>query len=203
MNYAHMAADFDLDHPELWRYSLERRFTIVLPRVPATLRSVLFVGLNPSTATHEVDDPTIRREVGFAKAWGYDRYIKANVYALRSTDPKKLYENFEWGCENCLKHRHPDVCVRLQEDGRVCNDKVGPRNKRTIQTLMDEAELIVACWGANKLHEGAVDIAKMIMADPRTRCLGLTKDGAPRHPLYLPKTTPLQMVAPGKGYVAL
>lgn len=171
MNYARMSADFDGRHPEIWRYSLERWLNDV------GARTVLFCGLNPSTATHEVDDPTIRREVGFTQAWGFDRYVKVNVYAKRSTDPKALY-----------------TCA---------HDPVGPRNLRTLKTLMDRAELIVAAWGANKLHPAAIEIAEMILADPRTKCLGLTKQGAPKHPLYLKKDSALVTIPPGKGYIAL
>lgn len=176
MKYAFSTAEFDKERPELYRYSLERLFSFLLPRLPQVRRTVLFVGLNPSTATAEEDDPTIRREVGYAQDWCFDRYLKGNVYALRSTDPSALYDSV---------------------------DPVGPHNKATLKRLMDRADLIVAAWGANKLHPAAVEIAQMILADPRTRCLGVTKGGAPKHPLYLSKTTPLQMVAPAKGYIAL
>jgi hypothetical protein len=67
-----------------YRYWLSRRLSM-------GERFVLFVGLNPSTADAMQDDPTIRREVDFARRWGYDWYLKGNVYAYRSTDPKRLY----------------------------------------------------------------------------------------------------------------
>lgn len=167
-NYAFKSADFDEN--DIWRYGLERWLNMT------STRTVAFFGLNPSVADHEIDDPTIRREVGFTRAWGFARYLKGNVYALRSTDPKALYSAV---------------------------DPVGPRNRATLKALMDRADLIVAAWGANKLHPAAIEIAQMILADPRTRCLGVTKGGAPKHPLYLAKTTPLQMVAPAKGYIEL
>lgn len=66
-----------------YRYELARH----LSNDPAT---VLFIGLNPSTATDVVDDPTVRREVDFARRWGFGRYVKANLYALRSTHPSEL-----------------------------------------------------------------------------------------------------------------
>ena len=66
-----------------YRYELVRH----LSNDPAT---VLFIGLNPSTATDVVDDPTVRREVDFARRWGFGRYVKANLYALRSTHPSEL-----------------------------------------------------------------------------------------------------------------
>lgn len=46
---------------------------------------VNFVMLNPSTADAEVDDPTIRRCIGFAKAWGFAALTVTNLYALRGT----------------------------------------------------------------------------------------------------------------------
>lgn len=167
--YAFKTAEFDKD--ERFRYSLERWFSM------SGKSSVLWVGLNPSTADADIDDPTIRREAEYTRAWGFTRYLKANVHAYRSTNPKWLYgQGF---------------------------DPVGLRNRVVIEELMSRADLIVACWGRNKLHPGAVEIAKIILADPRTRCLGVTKGGAVKHPLYLAKTTSLQQVAPAKGYIAL
>jgi hypothetical protein len=177
--YVFMHAEFDED--EAFRYSLERWFGT------SGKSSALFVGLNPSTATASIDDPTIRREVGYTRDWGYTRYLKANLYAFRSTNPKALYAN-------PCPARAPSL---------PGYEKVGRRNMAAIQALMDRADVIVACWGANKLHPAAIAIAELILADPRTRCLGLTKDGAPRHPLYLPKNAALVPIAPAKGYVAL
>lgn len=53
-------------------------------------KSCVFAMLNPSTADAEMDDPTIRRCVAFAKAWGYDRMEVVNLFAWRATDPKEV-----------------------------------------------------------------------------------------------------------------
>jgi hypothetical protein len=37
--------------------------------------AVNFIGLNPSTADEQEDDPTIRRCIGFARNWGYDALV--------------------------------------------------------------------------------------------------------------------------------
>lgn len=66
-----------------YRYWLSRRLSM-------GERTILFVGLNPSTADAALDDPTIRRCVGFARAWGFDWLFMGNVNAFRSTDPKGL-----------------------------------------------------------------------------------------------------------------
>src|SRR5258707_10232275 len=52
--------------------------------------TVLFVMLNPSTADGQGDDPTIRKCVGFAQRWGYDRMKVVNLFAYRATDPRML-----------------------------------------------------------------------------------------------------------------
>jgi hypothetical protein len=67
-----------------FRYALSRAW------VPDPTRYVLFVGLNPSTADGMVEDPTIRRCIGFAKSWGFDGLWMGNLYAYRATDPRKL-----------------------------------------------------------------------------------------------------------------
>ena len=68
---------------ERYRYRLWRCWD-------ASKWKLAIIGLNPSTATHEEDDPTIRRCIGFAKRDGYGGLLMLNLFALRSTDPKGL-----------------------------------------------------------------------------------------------------------------
>jgi hypothetical protein len=130
-------------------------------------RTILFCGLNPSTATATEDDPTIRREVDFARRWGFDWYFKVNVCAYRSTDPKALATVDELTA-------------------------VGPLNQEWLKTLSHRAEVIVAAWGQNKLPRYAQQLAAWILSRPHTRCLGRNANGTPKHPLYLPASTELQ-----------
>ena len=67
-----------------YRYHLWREWD-------ATLPAVTFVMLNPSTADAEQDDPTIRRCIGFARAWGYGRIEVLNLFAYRATSPRELF----------------------------------------------------------------------------------------------------------------
>lgn len=157
MKYLAMGADISADG--LHRYWLSRRLSM-------GERTVLFVGYNPSTADAQEDDPTIRREVGFSRAWGFDWFFKGNVYAYRSTDPKAL----------------------LTLDTL---EAVGPRNQEALVWLAQRAELVVAAWGQNPLNTYAQQLADRILALPQTRCLGTNKNGTPKHPLYLPKTASL------------
>ena len=86
-----MAAFADISPDGLYRYSLSRRLT-------AGNRTVLFVGLNPSTADATADDPTIRRCAGFARSWSFDWLLMGNLYALRSTDPLEPPHKCPWRC---------------------------------------------------------------------------------------------------------
>lgn len=52
-----------------------------------TLGSVLWIMLNPSTATEAEDDPTIRRCVSFADTWGFGGIDVVNLFAYRATSP--------------------------------------------------------------------------------------------------------------------
>lgn len=150
-----------------YRYWLSRRLSM-------GERTVLFVGLNPSTADATQDDPTIRRCVGFARDWGFDWLLMGNLYAWRSTDPKVLLH---------LNHL----------------EAVGPDNQSALKWLSQKAELVVAAWGRNKLNDYATALGARILALPQTRTLGTNQDGTPKHPLYLPKTSALLAVTPSAG----
>lgn len=121
-------------------------------------KRVLFVMLNPSTADASVDDPTIRRCIGFARSFGCERLDVVNLFAWRATDPSEL---------------------------RRVRDPIGPENDAHIREAGEQADLIVCAWGANDFVlprlRGVLDIL------PRPlHCLGVTKYCAPRHPLYVP-----------------
>ena len=72
----------------LYRYSLTRKWE-------AWKGTVNFIMLNPSTADAQEDDPTIRRCIGFAKAWGYGGIVVTNLFAYRATNPKELKKSFQ------------------------------------------------------------------------------------------------------------
>lgn len=118
---------------------------------------VTFIGLNPSTADDRIDDPTVRRCVGFAQRWGYGQLLLGNLFAYRSTSPGVL--------------------------GRV-SDPVGPLNDRWLRRLVRMANCVVAAWGAGGRLSGR-DEAVLAILGP-AHCLGTTREGHPRHPLYLP-----------------
>lgn len=156
MSYLHMGAELSKDG--LYRYWLSRRLSM-------GERTVLFIGLNPSTADASHDDPTIRRCVGFSRQWGFDWLLMGNVYAYRSTDPRVLL---------------------------TVDDPVGPGNQEALKWMGQKAELVVASWGGVRLTCSAHTLADWVLSWPHTRTLGRNKDGTPKHPLYLSKLTALQ-----------
>ncbi|RWO57153.1 DUF1643 domain-containing protein [Mesorhizobium sp.] len=126
-------------------------------------KACVFIMLNPSTAGGEEDDPTIRRCVGFARAWGYDRLEVLNLFAYRATDPKAL-----------LSLNHDD-------------DPVGESNLSAFNRVLGLPVGIVICaWGAHGGHLGQDETAIGWLGSHRRFALGLTKGGHPKHPLYLP-----------------
>lgn len=140
----------------IYRYTLWRDWTDLL--TPAT-GYAMFIGLNPSTADETNDDPTIRRCVAFAKAWGYDSLCMTNLFAYRATDPADM--------------------MRAAEP-------VGPENDRLLREMAASAGVVVAAWGTLGVYRNrASDVRRML---PHLSCLRLTKDGHPGHPLYLPQT---------------
>jgi hypothetical protein len=130
-------------------------------------RVILFVGLNPSTADANQDDPTIRRCARFALREGFDWLYIGNLYAYRSTQAKVL---------------------RMMDD----LEAVGPDNKKHLQWLTQKAEIVVAAWGAHSLCGYAHTLADWILNLPNCRVLGQNRDGSPKHPLYVRSGAELQ-----------
>jgi len=135
-----------------YRYTLERE-------IPGgNGQAVLFVMLNPSTADASEDDPTIRRCVGFARAWGYSRLLVGNLSAYRATQPAD---------------------VLGQPRGPLCD--------RHLLAMANRAERIVCAWGSNakRMTLRVGDVRAMLGFYRDLYHLGLTQDGHPKHPLYL------------------
>src|SRR6266545_1365167 len=140
------------------QFSPCRRYRYTLGRdavVVGGVGTVVFLGLNPSIADESRDDPTTTRCLAFARRWGFARMEVLNLYAYCSTDPRAL---------------------------RRIDDPVGPDNDRAIAEGCAKADLLIAAWGAHRVDKRAAYVLELI--GKGTHCLGLTKAGAPRHPLY-------------------
>jgi hypothetical protein len=120
--------------------------------------------LNPSTADHERNDPTIARCERRARALGFGSLIVWNLFALRATDPKTLKDT---------------------------DDPVGPDNDGFIAEALHETKskkgTVVVGWGANgdylERYSKILAVAQLMRL--QLYCLGITSSGQPKHPLYI------------------
>jgi hypothetical protein len=126
-----------------------------------------FIMLNPSTADADVDDQTIRKCVRFAEIHGSRAIVVLNLFAFRARDPKDLEAAHRSGV-----------------------DIIGPDNRYFHRSYQPALSTIVAAWGAHRLAAYGVDEMSHLWRQ-RFQCLGVTRDGAPRHPCYLGYDTPL------------
>jgi hypothetical protein len=139
-----------------YRYRLERDL--------GSRRTVTFCLVNPSTATAETDDATIRRCIGFSRSWGFGRLLVVNLFAYRATDIRKL---------------------------REVQDPVGPNNDAHILEAANEAELLIAAWGVLDPKvpcalRPRADHVLSLLAGRLVHCLRRTPGGYPEHALFLP-----------------
>ncbi len=126
----------------------------------------VFVMLNPSTADAEKDDPTVRRCIGFAGSWGCGGLVVVNLFAFRATDPADL-----------AKAAAP----------------IGPDNDQYVRDAAREGSPVVAAWGAHAPAAGRAAVVRYVLdqAGVPLKALGFTKEGFPRHPLYVRGDAPL------------
>ena len=134
-----------------YRYALSRTWD-------GKKKTVLFIGLNPSTADEKIDDPTIRRCINYAQNWGYGSLLMVNLFAYRTTIPTEL---------------------------KNVKNPIGNDNNLHITELLKKADLAVAAWGnEGSLLNRDKDVKKII---PKLMCLKINKSGQPAHPLYQKK----------------
>lgn len=141
-----------------YRYRLWREWDTSRPALG-------FLMLNPPTADHLDDDPTLTRCFARAVANSFGRVEVANLFPLRTSSPDAL-----------LSHADP----------------VGPRSLANCAILeaVDRASMVICAWGS---HEAAASRARDVMhllcitgLARKLFHLGLTPDGNPMHPLYVP-----------------
>ena len=142
-----------------YRYLLWRRWSEAPPLV--------WVMCNPSTADDRELDPTLRRVRGFSQRVGAGGFIVANLFALRSPNPRDLDK---------------------------ASDPWGPDCEAAWRTALDLAapDRLVVGWGGvgDRFDAPQRFQAACREAGVSPRCLGVTKAGMPKHPLYLPADAP-------------
>lgn len=167
------------------RFSADRTYRYLLGREFAALQGdllngwdclpgrerVLFVMLNPSIASERKDDPTLRRCMAMAHRWGFRSLELVNLFAFVTPDPRQL---------------------------RAATNPIGPRNDACIRQRARAADRIVLAWGHHGTFNDRADaVLSLLQRTGRPLFhLGLTQDGHPRHPLYLPGDVEPQPWAP-------
>ncbi len=146
-----------LSEDKRYRYWLQRVFDCGTGRA-------IFCMLNPSTATAEEDDPTIRRCMGFTAAWGLRELLVVNLFAFRATLPKVM---------------------------KQAADPVGPENDHHLLTTCLAAQRVICAWGQDGSFQGRDrQVMTLLLGQGiRLEALRLAKNGGPWHPLYLPTHT--------------
>ena len=135
-----------------------RKYRYALWRTWGEDSHVMFIGLNPSTADETQDDPTIRRCIGYAKDWGFGGIYMLNIFAYRTTNPKIL---------------------------RLVEDPIGRENDEYLKMYHAKEGLNIACWGIWGSHLNRGQRVIDLLGREYLSCFGLTKEGHPKHPLYL------------------
>jgi hypothetical protein len=122
---------------------------------------MLFIGLNPSTATEIDNDPTIERVERRARNMGYRTLIVCNIFAYRATDPKEML---------------------------AAEDPIG--GELNLKTILDEAKnasLTLCGWGKHGSHLERGKHVEESLRDSGVilHTLGVNQDQSPKHPLYI------------------
>lgn len=147
----------------IYRYVLTRR-------VGPGEKTATFIMLNPSTADALIDDPTIRRCMGFARTWDCGRLVVLNLFAYRSPNPETM---------------------------KRAADPVGPENRAWFEKMLaSRGDGPVVCgWGVHGSHQGQDQVVLGWLDELGVRpvALGVTKEGHPRHPLYLANSAEIKL----------
>lgn len=138
-----------------YRYTLSRTWDDSLP-------IVMFVMMNPSTASITHNDPSVAKCCRYAADWGYGSLWIGNSCAYRATDQKRL------------------IAVAYP---------VGPENDKYLLEMADRASLILLAYGQphKSLRYRGPEVAKLLSRGGTRplHVLKLCQDGTPSHPLYL------------------
>lgn len=169
-----LAVDLGLDHrrdksrdglSERYLYSADMEYRYAFGRwwgQEDLASTVVWVLLNPATGdTERRRRPTLERCIAWSRA-DFSGLLIVNLFAYRATDPRVL---------------------------RVASDPVGVANDDALRRITADAPRTIVAWGSRGRLRGRSSAVASVLTTPM--CLGTTKRGEPRHPLYVPSGTPL------------
>ncbi|RFB95185.1 hypothetical protein B5K11_09510 [Rhizobium leguminosarum bv. trifolii] len=150
-----MSAALSGEPEPLYRPELRRIWDNALPILTVCM-------LNPSRADHRKNDQTVLALIHFAKLWGYGGILIVNLFDFRSSSPKEM-----------MAQAAP---VSAENSGYIDGAFILARHTNTP---------MLAAWGRDGSH---MDRDAWLISRARHHlvdlvCLGLTKDGYPKHPM--------------------
>ena len=142
-----------------FRYSITKRYK-------TGKGNLLFILLNPSIATENIYDPTLLRCKKRAEKSLFKQFRVCNLFAFRSTNPKKLHK---------------------------IKDPTGPQNNKILRNSIKWSDKVICSWGnLGTINDRNLEVTN-ILKEFKTPVfhLGLTKNKQPKHLLYISyKTIP-------------
>jgi hypothetical protein len=95
------------------------------------------------------------------KEEGFGSLEVANLFAYRATNP---------------------------DERKNVTDPIGPKNDKYLFEVIARTDVFVAAWGVHGSYKGRNQVVeRMLSIKDTVKCLGITKDGHPKHPLFLPR----------------
>jgi hypothetical protein len=157
--------------PERYLYSADMVFRYAFGRWwgdSDVATTAVWVLLNPATGdTERRPRPTLARCISRSRDIGATGLLIVNLFAFRDTDPRNL---------------------------RSAPDAVGAANDDVLRVLTRVGAQTIVAWGSHgALHGRSAHVGPLLSAP---KCLGITRSGEPRHPLYVAADAPLVPWAP-------
>jgi hypothetical protein len=151
-----------------WIYDREDDNTVRYTLSPGSDTYLFCFGINPSTATPQRLDNTVKSVERIAKRHGFQTFMMLNVYPQRATDPNDL---------------HDEVDEELHKKNLLYFEKYIKESKQ---------RKILAAWGTliTKRPYLKSCLRDIYMLSKKYNCTWYSigkhsKDGHPHHPLYL------------------
>jgi len=132
-------------------------------------RRALAIGCNPSAADAQRDDPTSRWWNKWFMSNGYSGYDAMNLYPFCTPHPKAC---------RAFVEKHP----------RKAKKAMTAINLPALLAAANKAETIFVCWGniawdQKWISHVVSELQAVAGAEVPLYCWGITKSGAPKHPL--------------------
>ena len=132
-------------------------------------KMIVWIMLNPSIGDEKVLEQTTAGCMKRSQMWGFSGMIVVNLFALVATKPEIL---------------------------KKTPGAIGPLNDFMISTTVSnvtEGDRIVAAWGSHGKHLGRDQEVLNLLEGRDLYCLGVNKDGTPKHPLHVSHSTPPEL----------